>query len=88
MMGGEYLVNSVEDVVDPLLEGAKMPTLKDNAIVKVVAQGSLVAIGFYCQMRAYGGGNTFSGGLDTSVMRYIYSLMYICMNECLYICLI
>jgi hypothetical protein len=28
MMGGEYLVNSVEDFVDPLLEGAKMPTLK------------------------------------------------------------
>ena len=50
-MGSEYILQSFEDLVDPLLEKAKLPILKNNATAKVVVQGCLVTLGFLSQMR-------------------------------------
>ena len=56
MMGSEFMITAFEDVIDPYLERAKIPTLKSNHAAKVVIQSSLVAVGFLSQLR---GGQTY-----------------------------
>ena len=56
MMGSEFMITAFEDLIDPYMERAKLPTLKANHAAKVVIQSSLVAVGFLSQIR---GGQTY-----------------------------
>lgn len=45
-LGSEMIISSLEDLVDPYLEQAKLPTLKSNTELVTCLQASLVTIGF------------------------------------------
>ena len=51
IMGSEYILNSFEKMVDPLLMRSNLPTLSMNASAKVAIQSSIIAFGFISQLR-------------------------------------
>jgi hypothetical protein len=49
VLGSEFILESFEDLVDPQLRRAKLPTLVDNASAVAVVQGALITLGFLSQ---------------------------------------